>query len=160
MGDRDTLEGGGGPPVRGGRDPDRLETDAFYPVRAALQILELIERRYGDGSYGLIRQMFREEADEFPSVRRLLAHVVPIHILVELGPGAYNRDFNHGRIEVEVGERRALVKNFDWVSSPARCAAWWGTYEGVLRLKGLDGRVDKIACILDGHPYCGYRIEW
>jgi hypothetical protein len=143
-----------------GMDVDRLEPDAFYPVRAALHILELIERRYGDGSYELIRRMFREQTDEFPSVRRLLAHVVPMPILIELGPGAYNRDFNHGRLEVEVRDRRAIVKNYDWVSSPARCKAWWGTYEGILRLRGTEGTVSKIACILDGSPYCGYRIEW
>jgi len=143
-----------------GMDPGRLEADAFYPVRTALHILDRIEARYGDGSHALIRRIFRDEADEFPSVRRLLTHIVPMPILLELGPGAYNRDFNHGRLEVEVGDHRAIVKNYDWVSSSARCQAWWGTYEGILRLKGIGGTVNKIACILEGSPYCGYLVEW
>lgn len=143
-----------------GLDPAHIDPDAFYPVRSALHLLETIETRYGDGTYDLIRRLFREETEDFPSVRRLVSRLLPLPILIELGPGAYNRDFNHGRLEVEVGDRRALVRNFDWVSSPARCAAWLGTYEGILRLKGVDGTVEKVACILDGDPYCGYTIEW
>src|SRR3990170_3477184 len=81
-------------------------------------------------------------------------------ILIELGPAMYSREFNHGRMEVEVEERRALLKNYDWMSSPARCAAWQGTYEGVLASKGIRGTVRKVACMREGSAYCGYVIEW
>lgn len=143
-----------------GLDPEGIDVDGFYPVRTAIRILENIEARYGDGTYETIRQLFREEAENFPSVKRLVSRLVPFPVLLELGTVAYSRDFNHGRLEVEVADRRALMKNFDWVSSPARCAAWLGTYEGGLRLKGIEGRVEKVACILHGDPYCGYAIEW
>ena len=57
-------------------------------------------------------------------------------------------------------DHRALVRNYDWISSPARCAAWLGTYEGLLRALKRKGTVTKVGCMLHGDPYCGYQIDW
>lgn len=143
-----------------GLDPAHLDGDGWYPLRAALDALELVENRFGDGTYEAVRRMLRDEAGNFSSLRRLVTRVLPFNLLIELSPNAYNREFNHGRLEVDVQDRRAIMKNYDWMSSPARCAAWLGTYEGSLAMLGIDGRVTKLACILRGEPYCGYAIEW
>ncbi|HKW43820.1 MAG TPA: winged helix-turn-helix domain-containing protein [Thermoplasmata archaeon] len=143
-----------------GVDPSRLDTDGWYPLRSAMETLELIESRFGDGSYETIRRMLFDEVGNYPSLKRLITRVLPFSVLLELSPNAYNREFNHGRLEVDVHDHRAVLKNFDWISSPARCAAWLGTYEGTLSMIGLEGRVEKVACILKGDPYCGYAIEW
>ncbi len=143
-----------------GLDPAHIDADGWYPLRTALQALDLIETRFGDGTYDAIRRMLRDEAANFSSLKRLITRVLPFAILLELSPNAYNREFNHGRLEVDVQDRRALLKNYDWMSSPARCAAWQGTYEGTLALLGIQGTVTKVACMLRGDPYCGYAIEW
>lgn len=143
-----------------GLDPARLDADGWYPLRTALDALGLVESRFGDGTYEAVRRMMREEAGNFPSLRRLVTRVLPFQILIELSPNAYNREFNHGRLEVDVHDRRAIMKNYDWMSSPARCAAWLGTYEGSLEMLGMKGRVTKLACMLRGEPYCGYAIDW
>src|SRR2546427_26423 len=77
-----------------------------------------------------------------------------------ISPIAYAREYNHGRLEVDVQERRAVMRNYDWMSSPARCAARLGGYEGTLTLLAMNGTVTKVACMLRGAPYCGYRIDW
>ncbi len=143
-----------------GVDPRRIDVDGWYPLRAAVQLLEVIEARFGDGGCETIRRMLRDEAANFPSLKRLFTRVLPFPIILELSPNAYAREFNHGRLEVEIDGRRALMKNFDWVSSPARCMAWLGTYEGGLQAIGQKASVRKVACILRGDPYCGYAIEW
>jgi DNA-binding MarR family transcriptional regulator len=143
-----------------GVDPDRIDPEGWYPLRTVVRVLESIEALFGDGSYETIRQLFREEAGNFSSIRRLLAHVLPLSLLLELAPSTYSREFNHGRLEVEVRGRRALLKNFDWLSSRARCMGWLGTYEAAIALSGYKGSVTKVACMLKGDPYCGYRIEW
>jgi hypothetical protein len=121
----------------------------------------MIEATYGDGSGETVRRMLREEAMNFASIRRYAGLVLPFKYLVEMMPAAYHREFNHGRLEVEVHGRRALVKNYDWISSPARCMAWLGTYEGSLVATGYKhGSVRKVACILKEDPYCGYVLEW
>lgn len=45
-----------------GLDPARLDADGWYPLRAALDGLELVESRSGDGTYEAVRRMLREEA--------------------------------------------------------------------------------------------------
>jgi DNA-binding MarR family transcriptional regulator len=143
-----------------GLDPTTIAPDNWYPLRFAIEALERIEARFGDGTYETVRKMLREEAGNFSSVRRLLSRVLPFNFLLELSPNAYSRDFNHGRMEVEVQDHQALLKNYDWLSSPARCAAWQGAYEGFLGVIGIEGKVTKVACMLRGDPYCGYRLDW
>jgi hypothetical protein len=143
-----------------GLDPSGLDGDGWYPLRTAIECLDLIESRFGDGTYETIRTMLREEVANFSSLRRLIRRLLPLPIIIELSPNAYNREFNHGRLEVDIQGQRAIMKNYDWMSSPARCAAWFGTYEGSLMLLGVDGNVSKVACILRGDPYCGYTIDW
>jgi len=143
-----------------GVDPRRIDTDGWYPLKHVLDLLEIVEARYGDGSYETIRRMLREEIGNFPSLTRLVARVLPFALLLELSPNAYAREFNHGRLEVEIEDHRALMKNYDWMSTPARCMAWLGSYEGAFVLLGVKGTVRKVACILKGDPYCGYTLEW
>jgi DNA-binding MarR family transcriptional regulator len=146
--------------IESGLDPSRLDAEGWYPLRTALDALELIERRFGDGTHDIVRRMLREEASNFHSLKRLVSRMLPLPLLIELSPNAYNREFNHGRLEVDVHDHRAIMKNYDWMSSAARCAAWQGVYEAVFDLVGVEGRVTKVACMLQGDPYCGYAVEW
>ena len=143
-----------------GIDASRIDVDGWYPLRIAMDLLEIIERRFGDGSYETIRRMLREEALNFSSVKRLAARLLPFPFNLELSPNAYAREFNHGRLEVEVDGRRALMRFYDWMSSPARCKAWQGTVEGSLASIGVSVTVTKVACRLKGSAYCGYAITW
>jgi len=143
-----------------GLHPGRLNGDGWYPVRSLLGMLDYIEAHFGDGTYDTIRRMMRDEVPNFLTLKRLGARALPFPILLELLPGAYNREFNHGRLEVEVHARHALMKSYDWMSSPARCALRLGMYEGILAMVGIQGTVSKVACMLRGDPYCGYEIGW
>ena len=143
-----------------GMDPASIDPDGWYPLKKVIQVVDAIESAFGDGSGETVRRMLREEVGNFPSVRRLISRVVPLRFLLEMSPNAYNREFNHGRLEVEVRGRSALMKNYDWISSPARCMAWLGTYEGAMLMLRVDATVTKVSCILRGDPYCGYLIEW
>ncbi len=144
-----------------GIEPRKIDAGGWYPLRTIVQVADRIEARFGDGSGETARRMLREEAMNFASIRRYASIVLPFKYLAEMMPAAYHREFNHGRLEVEVHGRRALVKNYDWISSPVRCMAWLGTYEGSLMAAGYKHvTVKKVACILKGDPYCGYVLEW
>ena len=147
--------------VSHGVNPKAIDPSSWYPLRKVVSVLDSIEGTFGDGSGETVRTMLRDETMNFASVRRYLKIIVPFRILLELSPAIYAREFNHGRVEIEVHGRRALAKNYDWISSPARCFAWLGVYEGVIRGYGFKHiAVRKVACILKGDPYCGYEIEW
>ncbi len=144
-----------------GLDPAKIDASGWYPLRTIVHVADVIEATFGDGSGETVRRMLREEVTNFASVRRYVSMMLPFKYLVEIMPAAYHREFNHGRLEVEAHGRRALIKNYDWISSPARCWAWLGTYEGTLAATGHPkATVRKVACILKGDPYCGYELEW
>lgn len=144
-----------------GVDPLKIDAAGWYPLRTIVELADRIDVVFGDGSGETTRRMLREEAFNFTSIRRYMSLLLPFKYLAEMAPAAYHREFNHGRLEVEVHGRRALFKNYDWISSPVRCMAWAGTYEGALLAAGYKhGSVRKVACILKGDPYCGYELEW
>ena len=144
-----------------GVNPKTIDVNSWYPLRNVIMVLDAIESTFGDGSGETARTMLRDETMNFASVKRYLKMILPFKVLLELAPAMYTREFNHGRIEMEVHGRRALAKNYDWISSPARCAAWLGVYEGTITSYGFKHiKVRKVACILKGDPYCGYEIEW
>ena len=144
-----------------GIDPKTIDASGWYPLRTVVTVLDSIEKTFGDGSGQTVRTMLREEVMNFTSIKRYLSIVIPFKYFLELAPAMYSREFNHGRIEMEVHGRRALAKNYDWISSPARCSAWLGTYEGTFLSYGFKhARVRKVACILKGDPYCGYEVDW
>jgi hypothetical protein len=135
-------------------------TRRWVPLRYQLRMLEAVEQRFGDGSFRLVREFAAEAATHFSSIRKYVIRAIPPLMFVELAPAVYLREFNHGRMEVEASPGRAHFMQYDWMSSPARCAAWQGTYEGVVRMKKLRGTVEKAECLLRGDAYCGYLCEW
>ncbi len=135
-------------------------TQRWVPLRSQMRLFEEIEIRFGDGTFALIRRGAAEAVPHLPSIRRFLLRALPVRVLVDLAPAAYLREFNHGRMEVESSEGRAHFKQFDWLSSPARCMAWLGTHEGAFALKKIPARVRKAECLLKGDEYCGYVADW
>jgi len=141
---------------------DALESPSgrWILLRAQMRLLEEIERRFGDGSYRLVQELASDSVQYYPSVRRYLFRALPWRLILEIGGSAYLREFNHGRVEIEIHGTEALAKHFDWLSSVARCAAWLGSWKGLLRLRKLDGTVEKKQCMLEGDDFCGYLLVW
>ena len=61
---------------------------------------------------------------------------------------------------LETAHGKAYFMQYDWLSSPGRCAAWLGTYDGSFAFKKTPATVRKVECLLRGDPYCGYVAEW
>ena len=132
----------------------------WIPLRSQMRLLEEIERRFGDGSYLLVQDLARDSIRFYSSVKRYLLRALPFRVILDMTASAYLREFNHGRVEVDVLGNKARARHFDWVSSPARCAAWLGSWEGLLRMRHLQGSIEKDACMLKGTEFCGYLLEW
>ena len=132
----------------------------WVPLRSHLKFVNEIERHFGDGSCQLIRELAAKAVLFLQSIHRYVLRALPMRLIADLAPAAYLRDLNHGRMEVEAFDGGAHLKHYDWLSSPARCAAWLGTYEGSLAFRKTDGTVRKLECILRGDEFCGYAVEW
>ncbi len=140
--------------------PDEIEDDTWLSVDACAELLELVESKFGDGSYAFIRGAFRDAVGTFPTIREQLARALPLEALAERAPIVYSREWNFGRLEVETSPGRAINRHFDWMPTPAMCAMFHGIYEGVLLSRHVPGKVTKTRCVRQGDPCCEYRVEW
>ena len=141
-------------------DPRGVLEDSWISVDACAELLELAESRFGDGSYTFIRSLFADAGPSFPTIQGELAKRLPLETLAERAPIVYGKEWNFGRLEVATERRRATFRHFDWMPTPAMCAMFHGVYEGILRFRGLGGRVVKTRCIRKGDEFCEYVAEW
>jgi DNA-binding MarR family transcriptional regulator len=132
----------------------------WIPLRSQMRLLDEVEKRFGDGTYGLVRELAGDAVRHYSSVRRYLFRAIPWRLVLDTGGAVYLREFNHGRVEVETYGTGAVAKHYDWLSSPSRCVAWQGSWEGLLRMRNLQGEVEKRECILRGDDFCGYLLKW
>ena len=137
-----------------------VAANRWVPLRSLLKLIEAVERRFGDGSYAIVRDLSHETVAHVASIRRYVMRALPLAMLAEFAPAVYLREFNHGRMEVEASPGRAHFMQYDWLSSPGRCAAWLGNYEGLTTLKNSEAVVEKVECLLRGDEFCGYVAEW
>ncbi len=141
-------------------DPDELTEDVWLSVDACAQLLDLVEAKFGDGSYAFIRKAFSEAMSSFPTVREQLTKTIPLTALAERAPIVYAREWNYGRLEVETERRKVTLRHYDWMPTPAMCAMFHGIYEGGLAFRGVKGKVTKTQCVRTGSDHCEYRVEW
>jgi DNA-binding MarR family transcriptional regulator len=141
-------------------DPDGLTDDTWISVESCAEFLDLVEKAFGDGSYGYIRTLFCEAMATFPTVREQLTKAIPLSALVERAPIVYAKEWNYGRLEVETAHRQATMRHYDWMPTPAMCAMFHGIYEGGLAFRGVKGKVTKTRCVRSGSDHCEYRVEW
>ena len=141
-------------------DPTDVAEDRWLSVDVCAELLELVEAKFGDGSYSFIRSLFAKAGPSFPTIREQLAKALPLEALAERAPIVYAKEWNFGRLEVETGRRHAVFRHFDWMPTPAMCAMFHGVYEGVLASRGFAGKVTKTRCVRTGDDRCEYAVEW
>ena len=141
-------------------DADELTEDTWLSVEACAALLEIVETKFGDGSYGYIRKLFSGAMSTFPTVLEQLSKAIPLTALAERAPIVYAKEWNYGRLEVSTERHKIVFRHYDWMPTPAMCAMFHGIYEGGLIYRGVKGTVTKTQCVRTGSDHCEYRVEW
>lgn len=69
--------------------------------------------------------------------------------------------YDAGRLElIADGESSALARIHDFPTSPALCQANCAALSGLLGTDQRPVRTEQLACVLDGAPFCEYRVSW
>ena len=141
-------------------DADKLTEDTWLSVEACAQLLEIVETKFGDGSYGYIRKLFSGAMSTFPTVLEQLSKAIPLTALAERAPIVYAKEWNYGRLEVTTERRKIVFRHYDWMPTPAMCAMFHGIYEGGLIYRGVKGKVTKTRCVRNKDDHCEYLVAW
>jgi len=141
-------------------NPDELTQDARVSAEAYDEFLELLESKFGDGSYDLVRNLCAQVIPAISTVREQILKAIPLAVLAEMAPVVYGEEWNYGRLVVKADRREAVFSHFDWMPTPSFCAMFQGTYEGILRRRTVYGLVTKTRYIRAGDDRCEYTARW
>jgi len=139
----------------------QLADDMWLSVDAFDEFNELLESKFGDGTYDFIRMLYSHVVPSISTVREQIIKIIPLEALAERAPIVYQKEWNYGRLEVRTSRRRrAVFMHYDWMPAPSFCSVFQGTYEGVLKARKVVGTVTKTRCVRRGDDHCEYLVEW
>ncbi len=140
--------------------PDELTEDTWLSADAFDEFHELLESKFGSGSYDFIRNLYVHVTPTVSTVREQITKVIPLSALAERAPIVYSKEWNYGRLVVKTGRRQATFQHFDWMPTASFCAMFQGAYEGILKSRGVAGTVTKTRCARSGDDHCEYLVQW
>jgi hypothetical protein len=80
---------------------------------------------------------------------------------IRLGAVYWRSLYDVGRMELlPEGEGQAVARIHDFPTSPALCQANCAALSGLLGTERQPVRTEQLACVLDGAPFCEYRVTW
>ena len=141
-------------------NPDGVREETWVSAEAYDEFLEMLEAKFGDGTYAFVRDLYHRVVPGISSVKAHLLRAIPLPVLAEKAPVVYGEEWNYGRLVVKVGPRHAVFSHFDWMPTPAFCAMFQGAYEGILQRRVAEGTVTKTQCIRQGDNRCEYVARW
>ena len=93
----------------------------------------------------------------------MLAYIVrftKMETMIEKSKSAYQESYDHGDVEMKIGDHQATAIMRDVSEIPENCVGWIGAMEALLELTHSKGKVVKTKCQLKGDPACEYEITW
>ncbi len=80
--------------------------------------------------------------------------------ILKRAPVSYADAFDHGKMKVEIGDKRAILKITGGFPPKYSCLAWCGCFQGMLDITRAKGTDKEIKCFTKGDPHCAYEVLW
>ncbi len=134
----------------------RFKDGMFYPNEILLEVIKWISNNKG-------MNYVRKAGNHAVKNLGLLAYVVrftKMETMVNKAKDAYLENYNHGTVEMKIGDNKATAIMKDVSKIPENCEGWIGAMEALLELTKSEGRVIKTKCQLKGDTHCEYEVTW
>ncbi|MBI5000443.1 MAG: DUF2378 family protein [Euryarchaeota archaeon] len=89
-----------------------------------------------------------------------IVRFMDIRTVLKKAPESFRDAFSYGSLDVEIGDRRAVIKMKDTAVDDHACPAWLGCFKGVLEVTKTPGTVRETQCQLKGASHCEFLMEW
>ncbi len=133
-----------------------VKEDAWYPEEVNVKILQWIADNYG-------LEYVEKAAASTISERGVVAYAAKlagIKKVLERGVEDYYRNFNYGKIDIDISDNQAMVTLTDSTSNEVDCVSWKGALKGVYKLVNKTGDVQEIECCHKGKGACKFLMTW
>lgn len=85
---------------------------------------------------------------------------VNIKALLKKAPKSYEDAYNFGSVEIDIKDKKAIIKMEDVSFDEYACSGWLGAFEGMLEMTHTWGEVKEVQCQYKGASYCEFEMTW
>lgn len=139
-----------------GFDLDEFEEKKWYDIDILKDIHEWIADNKGD-------EYIRWGGNYTVKDLGVLSYIIKfanLKTLLKRAPKSFNDAYNFGEIEVDIQEKKAVVKLKDWSFDEYSCPSWAGALKGMMEMTNTSGTVKETQCQREGAPYCEFVMDW
>ena len=136
----------------------------WYPFAEFVELNTVIDRLFGNGDYGLIRELGRFGADaNLTTIYRLFYKVGTVHWILGRAVRLWSAHYDSGYLEVMTRGPKTTVLRIRGFDTPheTHCLSVMGWCERSIELSGgKDVTVGEPLCRTKGHELCQMEATW
>lgn len=142
----------------------RIQKANWYPFEQFIELNETIDRVFGKGDRGLIKQIGRDGADaNLTTIYRLFFKLGSVNWILGRAVRLWSAHYDSGYLEVMTrGPRSAVVRVRGFATPhPVHCLAVAGWAERSVELSG--GKrvaLAEVKCRTKGDEFCQFDVRW
>ncbi len=137
---------------------------AWYPFEQFVELNLVIDRLFGTGDMGLVKQLGRYGADaNLTTIYRLFFKVGSVQWILGRSVRLWSAHYDSGFLEVATRGPKAAVLRIRGFATPhqAHCLSVAGWAERSIELSGgKDVALDELDCRARGGARCRMRVRW
>jgi predicted hydrocarbon binding protein len=137
-------------------DLEQLRESSWYDISYSSGILNWIATKKGKE---FVEKCGSATVKDLGMLSYIVAFSTVKSILAK-APANYADAFGYGRMEVDIEDRRAVVRMVDTAEHELSCLTWLGAFKGIMEKTKTKGSVTETQCQLKGSPHCEYVLEW
>jgi hypothetical protein len=136
----------------------------WYPFEQFVELNEVLDRLFGKGDLGIVKELGRYGADaNLKTIYRLFYKVGTVHWILGRAVRLWSAHYDSGYLEVATRGPKAAVLRLRGFATPhrAHCLSWQGWAERSIELSGGKHPViEESLCRTRGDDLCQLDIVW
>jgi hypothetical protein len=136
----------------------------WYPFEQFVELNVTLDRLFGKGDLGMIKELGRYGADaNLKTIYRLFYKVGTVHWILGRAVRLWSAHYDSGFLEVATRGPKAAVLRVRGFATPhqAHCLAVHGWAERSIELSGgKKTKMDETKCRIKGDEFCQYDAVW
>ncbi|MFH0816652.1 MAG: hypothetical protein V1934_07545 [Methanobacteriota archaeon] len=137
-------------------DLDKLKESSWYDITCSSAILGWLKNKKGWESVETCGNMTVKDLG-------MLSYIVAfsnVKSILAKAPANYADAFSYGKMEVDLEDKRAVIRMIDTAEHECSCRTWLGAFKGIMERTHTKGTVKETQCQRRGAPHCVYVMEW
>lgn len=139
-----------------GLDYDHFEEKRWHDIEQLDKVIQWIGDNKGS--------KYIERAGNYTvkdlGILSYLVKFASIESLLKKAPKSYHDAYNYGDVEIDIGEKEAVIKMKDVIHGDYSCNGWLGAFKGMMEMTHTTGTVKEVQCQKESASHCEFLMKW